>query len=103
MECGSMSERDNRKSQRIAVELPMKLTLAGGESFTIKTWDFSDSGVFIENTENINELATVNSIVRIQFQGTNYTPPVMSAKVVRVTDAGIALILKDTLIEGNAP
>lgn len=97
-----MAERDSRKSQRIAVELPMKLTLANGDCHEIKTWDFSDSGVFLSVTDAIREDATVNSIVRIQFQGTNFTPPVMSAKIVRIAEHGIALVLKDMLVPGDA-
>jgi hypothetical protein len=81
----------------------MKLTLASGDVFEISTWDFSDNGVFITTDTEISSLATVNSIVRIQFQGTNFTPPVMAAKVLRVTDSGIALQLKDTLKPGDAP
>lgn len=98
-----MAERDLRKSQRIAVELPMKLTLANGDCHEIKTWDFSDSGVFLSVNDSIRKLATVNSIVRIQFQGTNFTPPVMSAKIVRVAEHGIALVLRDMLVPGDAP
>jgi hypothetical protein len=97
-----MSQRDMRKSHRIAVELPMKLTLANGESHEIRTWDFSSSGVFITANAEVLTSATVNSIVRIQFQGTNYTPPVLSAKIVRIADNGLALVLQDTLIEGDA-
>lgn len=97
-----MAERDQRKSQRIAVELPMKLTLANGEVFEINTWDFSDNGVFLNVDETIRNQATVNSIVRVQFQGTNYKPPVMSAKIVRVAEKGLALELKETLIAGDA-
>ena len=97
-----MSERDQRKAQRIAVELPMKLTLANGEVFEINTWDFSDNGVFLKVDEAIRDQATVNSIVRVQFQGTNYKPPVMSAKIVRVAEKGLALQLKETLIAGDA-
>ena len=97
-----MSQRDMRKSHRIAVELPMKLTLASGENYEIRTWDFSSSGVFVAASEEVLSKATVNSIVRIQFQGTNYTPPIMSAKIIRVTENGVALVLQETLIEGDA-
>lgn len=98
-----MATRDLRKAQRIAVELPMRLTLANGEAFDIRTWDFSDSGVFVAVDQEIMDKATVNSIVRVQFQGTNHTPPIVSAKVLRKTDKGLALVLQDTLVDGDAP
>jgi len=97
-----MSDRDLRKSQRIAVELPMKLTAATGEEFVIRTWDFSDKGVFLTVSDDVLEYALVDSVVKIQFQGTNFKPPVMVAKVIRTTDKGIALELRDTLVEGDA-
>ena len=97
-----MAERDLRKAQRIAAELPMKLTLPTGESFVIKTWDFSSSGVFLEVNNEILALASAQAIVEVQFQGTNYRPPVMSAQIVRITEKGIALVLKDTVVEGDA-
>jgi hypothetical protein len=81
----------------------MAVTTADGTVFDIKTWDFSDNGVFIAADTLTLENITVNSVVHIQFQGTNFTPPVMSAKVLRVTDSGIALQLKDTLKPGDAP
>ena len=98
-----MSDRDLRKSQRIAVELPMKLIAADGESFIINTWDFSDKGVFLPISEETRKHVHLNSIVHIQFQGTDHTPPVLSAKVVRVGDSGIGIELKDTIIPGDAP
>ena len=96
------AERDQRKAQRIAVELPMQITAANGEKFDIQTWDFSDSGVFVAVDEARQALMPVNSIVQVQFQGTNHTPPIVSAKVIRATSKGVALQLRDTLREGSA-
>lgn len=97
-----MAERDLRKAQRIAAELPMKITLPSGASFVIKTWDFSSSGVFLDVNAEVLALAELNSMVEVQFQGTNHRPPVMSAQIVRIADSGIALVLKDTVIVGDA-
>ncbi len=97
-----MSDRDLRKSQRIAVELPMKLIAADGESFIINTWDFSDNGVFLTNTEKTLKHIHLNSIVHVQFQGTDHTPPILSAKVIRVGENGIGLELKETVVPGDA-
>jgi len=97
-----MAERDLRKAQRIAAELPMKLTFASGHAFIIKRWDFSSNGVFLDVNDDILALAIPNDIVEVQFQGTNHRPPVMSAQIIRITEKGLALSLKDTLIEGDA-
>jgi len=96
-----MLGRTLRQSQRIAVELPMKIIMPDGGSFDIHTWDFSDSGVFLKTTDEVKQAATVNSIVFVQFQGTNFKPPVMTAKIVRCTEVGIALALIDTASEGH--
>lgn len=90
-----------RQSQRIAVELPIKLTTTDGISFDILTWDFSNSGLLLRASDAAKQAAVEGSIVRVQFQGTNHRPPVMTAKVVRCSEIGIALILLDTEVEGH--
>lgn len=97
-----MAERDQRKAQRISVELPMQLTLDNGEQFQIKTWDFSANGVYLIADDTIRNRAEVDASVQVQFQGTNYTPPVLSAKIIRITNTGLALQLQETLIQGDA-
>jgi len=97
-----MAERDLRKAQRIAAELPMKVTLDDGSHHVIKTWDFSSSGVFIEATADILARAQTDALVQVQFQGTNYTPPIMTARIIRVTEKGLALKLEETVQEGDA-
>ena len=76
------------------------MIMPDGVSFEIHTWDFSDTGVLLMATEAVKQAATVNSIVFVQFQGTNFKPPVMTAKIVRCTEVGIALVLLDTAAEG---
>ncbi|WP_320827639.1 PilZ domain-containing protein [Reinekea sp.] len=96
-----MDGKTFRQAQRIAVELPIKMTTLNGLSFDIHTWDFSSNGVLLMATDAVRHAIAVNSIVRVQFQGTNFRPPVMNAKVVRYTDAGLALTLLDTEVEGR--
>ncbi len=81
----------------------MKLIAADGTSFIINTWDFSDNGVFLSaNEENLKHIH-LNSVVHVQFQGTEHTPPVVSAKVMRVGETGIGLELQETIVPGDAP
>ncbi|WP_320827641.1 PilZ domain-containing protein [Reinekea sp.] len=96
-----MLGKNFRHAQRIAVELPIKMTTSDGVCFDTKTWDFSNSGVFLIASDAVKRAALIHSIVRVQFQGTNFRPPVMSAMVVRYTEVGLALILLDTEIAGR--
>lgn len=97
-----MFEKDQRKSQRIAVELPMQVETTAGDVFLIKTWDFSASGVFLAIDATVKQQFAMDDTVKLQFQGTNYTPPVIQARVIRITDTGIGLKIEDELVPGDA-
>lgn len=97
-----MKKNDSRRAQRIAATLPMKLSCSDGKSFEITTWDFSDNGVFLEVEDAVRHHLSVNAKVNLQFQNTNFEPPIVSATVVRMTNSGIALELKETIKDGHA-
>lgn len=97
-----MIEKDQRKAQRIAVELPAQITTENSTVLHAHTWDFSDNGVYVSLDENEIEMVPLHSKVKIQLIGTNYDTPILSGEVVRVTVRGIAIHLEDVLEEGNA-
>lgn len=97
-----MIEKDQRQAQRIAVELPMQVETMTGEVFLIQTWDFSASGVFLAVDDLVKQQFSMDDTVKIQFQGTNYTPPVIKARVMRITNTGIGLKIEEELVPGDA-
>lgn len=94
-------EREQRTSHRIAVELPIQLTL-GDNVWSIHTWDISDNGVYIAMDESDSEAIELHAEVTIQLIGTNYQTPILSATVVRKTPRGIAIKLTGTVTSGDA-
>lgn len=97
-----MIDKDQRQAQRIAVELPMQIETMSGEVFLIQTWDFSASGVFLAVEDSVKHQFLMDDTVKLQFQGTNYTPPVIKARVVRITNTGIGLKIEEELVPGDA-
>jgi len=68
-----------------------------------RSFDFSEGGVYVILEEEQSNLLNIGNIVRVQFQGLNYTPPIMTAEVVRKDTLGCGLLLIDTYKLGEAP
>lgn len=80
--------KDLRTSQRINLEAPIKLMLDNGNDFECQSFNFSDKGLYVSlDSEQLTNME-MGTIIRVQFQGMNYTPPVATAELVRKDSQG---------------
>lgn len=96
-----MKPIEQRKSQRINLQAPIEITLSSGETLICETYDFSDSGLYVVLPESEHNKFPAGSEVKVQFQGLNYTPPVLNTEVVRHDDRGIGLLIRGTFKPGE--
>lgn len=76
--------KDHRKSQRINFEAPIKLFFSDGKVLECHSFNFSDNGLYANLEPAITSMLGLGTIVRVQFQGLNYTPPIVTSEVVRI-------------------
>lgn len=81
--------RDLRTSQRINLEAPIKLMLDDGSEIECRSFNFSDKGLYVLLDSDQIASMDMGTILRVQFQGMNYTPPIATAEIVRKDSQGI--------------
>ncbi|MCJ8311873.1 MAG: PilZ domain-containing protein [Saccharospirillaceae bacterium] len=98
-----MNPTNHRQFQRVNLNAPISILMNDKPTITARSFDFSEGGVYIILEEAQSLLLNIGSIVRVQFQGLNFTPPIMTAEVVRKDKLGCGLLLIDTYKLGEAP
>ena len=97
-----MNTTNDRKFQRVNLSAPISIFMNEEVKIIARSFDFSEGGVYVILEEEQSSLLNIGNIVRVQFQGLNYTPPIMTAEVVRKDRLGCGLLLLDTYKLGDA-
>ncbi|BCE01016.1 PilZ domain-containing protein [Marinicellulosiphila megalodicopiae] len=96
-----MNPTNQRQFQRVNLNAPISILCNNQPDIIARSFDFSENGVYVILEEDQSSHLNIGNIVRIQFQGLNYTPPVMTAEVVRKDRLGCGLLLLDTYQDGQ--
>lgn len=92
---------EKRRSQRVNLKAPIQVMFPNGPSYSSYSYDFSESGLYLQIDKDKLSDFQPGTLIRVQFQGLNYTPPVMTAKVVRTDSTGVGVMLIETFQEGS--
>jgi len=98
-----MNPTNHRKFQRVNLNAPISILANEQPKIIARSFDFSEGGVYVILEEDQISKLEIGDIVRVQFQGLNYTPPIMTAEVVRKDQLGCGMLLIDTYKSGDAP
>lgn len=86
-----MSANDKRNSNRLGIRIDVRMTLADGQEYILKSQNLSDTGIFLELGEHPSPAigSQVTLVVCATMDGE--PAPAVKAEIVRCTDEGIGL------------
>ena len=85
---------EKRNSQRVNLEAPIKITKDDQSSIIVHSYDFSDTGLFVDLEGHQIDEFPLNTHVTVQYQELTYEAPKIAGLVVRHSAGGMGIKLE---------